>query len=202
MTEWDRMRAGALYNAGDPALCAARDRAKRLTWRDNQMDPADREGRAALLRELLGRIGEGSWIEQPFRCDYGANISLGSRVFVNYDCVFLDVADITVGDRVLIAPRVGLYTAGHPLDPAIRAAELEFGRPIVLEDDVWLGGGVMVLPGVTVGAGTVVAAGSVVNRDLPAGVLAAGNPCRVLRPLGGADRDRWRAQLQDRREGR
>ena len=201
MTERERMLAGELYNAGDPELCGARDRAKRLCWRYSQMDPTDWEGREALLRELLGHLGEDSWIEQPFHCDYGTQISLGDRVFINYDCIFLDVAPITIGDRVLIAPRVGLYTAGHPLVPEARAVDLEFGRPIVIEDGVWLGGGAVVLPGVTVGAGTVVAAGAVVTRDLPAGVLAAGNPCRVVRPLDEADRARWMAQVRADRAG-
>lgn len=194
MTEQERMVSGALYHPGDEALSAARERAKRLTWRYHQLDPTDWDGRTALLRELLGRLGEDSWIEPFFRCDYGVNISLGDGVFINYDCVFLDVAPITVGNRVLIAPQVGLYTAGHPLDPAVRASGLEFGRPITLEDDVWLGGHVTVCPGVTVGHGAVVAAGSVVTRDIPAGVVAAGNPCRVLRPLTEADRDSWEAQ--------
>ena len=196
MTEQERMLAGRLYNAGDPDLTAARDRAKRLCWRYNQMDPADYAGRTDLLRELLGQLGENSWIEQPFHCDYGAQISLGDQVFINYDCIFLDVAQITIGRRVLIAPRVGLYTAGHPTAPEARANDLEYGRPIVIQDDVWLGGNTVVLPGVTIGAGTVVAAGSVVTRDLPAGVLAAGNPCRVVRELSEADRARWMAQVQ------
>ena len=188
MTEWERMLAGALYNPGEPELAEARDRAKRLTWRYNQMDPADREGRTALLRELLGRLGEGSWIEPSFRCDYGANISLGDGVFVNYNCVFLDVAPITIGNRVLIAPQVGLYTAGHPLDPAQRAMGLERALPITLGDNVWLGGHVVVLQGVAIGSGSVIGAGSVVTRDIPPGVVAAGNPCRVLRPITEADR--------------
>ena len=191
MTQWERMGTGELYNAGDPELQNARDRAKRLTWRYNQIDPTDWDGRTELLRELLGRLGEDSWIEPPFRCDYGTQISIGDHFFANYDCIFLDVAPITIGDHVMLAPRVGLYTAGHPLDREVRDSGLEFGRPIVIGDGVWLGGNVVVLPGVTIGPGTVVAAGSVVTRDLPAGVVAAGNPCRVLRPVTQADSARW-----------
>lgn len=197
MTERDRMRAGLLYDPGDETLSAARDRAKRLTWRYNQLDPTDWAARAALLRELLGHPGQDSWIEPSFRCDYGTNISLGDGVFINYDCVFLDVAPITIGNRVLIAPQAGLYTAGHPIDPETRATGLEFGRPITLEDDVWLGGRVTVCPGVTIGAGSVVAAGSVVTRDIPAGVVAAGNPCKPLRPIAEADRAKWRQARRD-----
>ena len=202
MTEWERMVSGQLYNAGDEALCTARDRAKRLTWRYNQMDPTDWAGRTALLKELLGHLGEDSWIEPAFRCDYGSQISVGDQVFANYDCIFLDVAPITIGDRVLLGPRVGLYTAGHPLDRETRSEGLEFGRPITLEDEVWLGGNVVLLPGVTVGAGTVVAAGAVVTRDLPAGVLAGGNPCRVLRELTAADQALWQSRRREYWESR
>lgn len=197
MTQWERMGSGELYNAGDPALISARDRAKRLTWRYNQMDPTDRAGQAAILRELLGQVGEGCWIEPSFRCDYGRQIFIGDFFFANYDCIFLDVAPITIGNRVLFGPRVGLYTAGHPLDQEIRDTGLEYGRPIVIGDGVWLGGSVTVLPGVTIGAGTVVAAGSVVTRDLPPGVVAAGNPCRVLRPITPADTARWRRAAEE-----
>lgn len=199
MTQWERMGTGELYNAGDPELQNARDRAKRLTWRYNQIDPTDWDGRTELLRELLGRLGEDSWIEPPFRCDYGTQISIGDHFFANYDCIFLDVAPITIGDHVMLAPRVGLYTAGHPLDREVRDSGLEFGRPIVIGDGVWLGGNVVVLPGVTIGPGTVVAAGSVVTRDLPAGVVAAGNPCRVLRPVTQADSARWRRAAEEYR---
>ena len=120
MTEQERMLAGRLYHAGDPELFAARDRAKRLTWRYNQMDPTDCAGRTELLRELLGRLGENSWIEPSFRCDYGTQISIGEDFFANYDCVFLDVAPITIGDRVMLGPRVTISAASHPVDPELR----------------------------------------------------------------------------------
>lgn len=197
MTERDRMCAGLLYHPGDETLFAARERAKRLTWRYNQMDPTDWDGRTALLHELLGHLGKDSWIEPSFLCDYGSNITLGDGVFINYACVFLDVAPITIGNRVLIAPQAGLYTAGHPLDPEVRASGLEFGRPITLEDDVWLGGHVTVCPGVTVGRGSMIAAGSVVTRDIPDQVVAAGNPCQVLRPLTDRDRASWETRRRE-----
>ena len=196
MTERERMLSGQLYDAGDETLTAARGRAKRLTWRYHQLDPTDWESRTQILQELLGHLGEDSWIEPPFRCDYGTQISIGDHFFANYDCIFLDVAPITIGNRVMFGPRVCLYTAGHPLDAATRNTGLEFGKPIAIGDDVWLGGNVVVLPGVTIGAGTVVAAGSVVRRDLPPHVLAAGNPCQVLRSITEADRLKWEAQKE------
>lgn len=196
MTERERMLSGQLYDAGGETLTAARGRAKRLTWRYHQLDPTDWDSRTQILQELLGHLGEDSWIEPPFRCDYGTQISIGDHFFANYDCIFLDVAPITIGNQVMFGPRVCLYTAGHPLDAATRNTGLEFGKPIAIGDDVWLGGNVVVLPGVTIGAGTVVAAGSVVRRDLPPHVLAAGNPCQVLRPITEADRLKWEAQKE------
>ena len=196
MTERERMLSGQLYDAGDETLTAARGRAKRLTWRYHQLDPTAWDSRTQILQELLGHLGADSWIEPPFRCDYGTQISIGAHFFANYDCIFLDVAPITIGNRVMFGPRVCLYTAGHPLDAATRNTGLEFGKPIAIGDDVWLGGNVVVLPGVTIGAGTVVAAGSVVRRDLPPHVLAAGNPCQVLRPITEADRLKWEAQKE------
>lgn len=196
MTERERMLSGQLYDAGDETLTAARGRAKRLTWRYHQLDPTDWDSRTQILQELLGHLGEDSWIEPPFRCDYGTQISIGDHFFANYDCIFLDVAPITIGNRVMFGPRVCLYTAGHPLDAATRNTGLEFGKPIAIGDDVWLGGNVVVLPGVTIGAGTVVAAGSVVRRDLPPHVMAAGNPCQVLRSITEADRLKWEAQKE------
>ena len=196
MTERERMLSGQLYDAGDETLTAARGRAKRLTWRYHQLDPTDWDSRTQILQELLGHLGEDSWIEPPFRCDYGTQISIGDHFFANYDCIFLDVAPITIGKRGMFGPRVCLYTAGHPLDAATRNTGLEFGKPIAIGDDVWLGGNVVVLPGVTIGAGTVVAAGSVVRRDLPPHVLAAGNPCQMLRPITEADRLKWEAQKE------
>lgn len=195
MTELERMLSGKLYNAMDETLSAARDRAKKLTWRYNQMDPTDSPGRTALLGELLGHLGENS---QPgFRCDYGAHITVGCQVFINYDCVFLDVAPISIGDRVLIGPRTGLYTAGHPIAPEVRNTGLEYGLPITLEDSVWLGGSVTVCPGVTIGRNSIIAAGSVVTKDIPPNVIAAGTPCRVLRPITDDDRAKWDAQHRE-----
>lgn len=182
-TEREKMLAGELYLASDPELSAARVRARRLWQRYNALDPADAPALRALLDELLGAVGPGAVIEPPFYCDYGAQISLGAGVFVNFDCSFLDCAAITIGAESQLGPSVQLYTATHPLDPAIRAAGPEQALPITIGTRAWLGGGTIVLPGVSIGDETVVGAGSVVTRSLPPRVVAAGNPCRVLRPL-------------------
>jgi maltose O-acetyltransferase len=169
------MLAGELYDAGDPELVAERERCERLLRAFNA------EGDQSLLAELLGGIGANSYVRAPFFCDYGWNITIGAGSFVNFNCVMLDVVPITIGDRVQIASAVQLLAADHPRDVATRASGLENGRPITLEDDVWIGAGALILPGVTVGRGSVLGAGSVATRDIPPGVMAAGNPCRVIR---------------------
>jgi maltose O-acetyltransferase len=183
-----RMLAGELYHADDPTLQAELTWAAAQAERYNATSYDDHDGRAVLLRELLGSVGEGVVIRPPFRCDYGWNIHLGAGTFVNYDAVMLDVARIEVGAACQLATRVQLLTATHPLDPGPRRAGWESGEPITIGDNVWLGGGVVVCPGVTVGDDTVVGAGAVVTRDLPAGVLAAGVPARVVRAIGPEDR--------------
>ena len=183
-----RMLAGELYLADDPALQAGQARAQALLERYNATRHAEQDVRDALLRELLGEVGEGVVVKPPFRCDYGAYISIGARTFVNYDCVMLDVAPIRIGAACQLATRVQLLTATHPVDPGPRRAGWESAEPITLGDNVWLAGGAIVCPGVTVGEDTVVGAGAVVTRDLPAGVVAAGVPARVLREIGEQDR--------------
>lgn len=180
VSELEKMLSGELYDARDLALEAARLRARRMTSRLNNLDPADQEERTALLAELLGGLGVGSWVESPFFCDYGTQITLGSRVFVNMGCVFLDAAAIELGDDVQLGPMVQLLTSDHPRDAAQRAGGLEMARPITIGSRSWLGGGVIVLPGVEIGSDVIVGAGSVVTKSLPSGVTAAGNPCRPL----------------------
>lgn len=198
MTEREKMVTGELYSPADPELRRMFRRAKELTRLYNETGPDDSDARQAYLRDLLGAMGEDVYIEPPFRCDYGENITVGDRFYANYDCIIIDVCPVTIGRRVLLGPRVCLCTATHPLDAGTRAGGLELGRPITIGDDVWLGGQVFVNPGVTIGNGAVVGSGSVVTRDIPAGVVAAGNPCRVLRPLTEADRQaRRRAGLED-----
>jgi maltose O-acetyltransferase len=183
-----RMLAGELYLADDPLLVDERLRAQALLARFNATGPHQQGERDDLLRELLGSVGDGVVIEPTFRCDYGSNIDLGAGTFVNYDAIMLDVAPITIGAACQLATRVQLLTATHPIDPVVRRAGWESGAPITLGDNVWLGGGVIVCPGVTIGDDTVVGAGAVVTRDLPAGVVAVGSPARVLREIGPADR--------------
>jgi maltose O-acetyltransferase len=182
-TEREKMVRGDLYLASDPQLVAERTRARRLWARFNASDPGDVANRVALMRELLGACGTDSWIEPPFYCDYGTQVTLGAGVFVNFGGVFLDPGPITIGDGAQLGPNVQLLTADHPRDAATRAAGPELGRAISIGARCWLGGGVIVCPGVTIGPETIVGAGSVVVRDLPGGVVAAGNPCRVVRQL-------------------
>ncbi|MGQ7790952.1 sugar O-acetyltransferase [Faunimonas sp. B44] len=182
-SEKEKMLAGALYDATDPELQADMERAQLLLRELNALDMADRHRHAALLSALFGRIGAGTVVKTPFRCDYGANIAFGEGGFVNYGCIFLDCARIAIGDRVQIAPAVQIYTATHPLDAATRASGLESALPVTIGDDVWIGGGAIVLPGVTIGDRAVIGAGAVVTCDVPADSLAAGNPARVLRAI-------------------
>ncbi len=182
-TMYARMLAGELYIADDPQMQADSDRAHRLTHQINTMDPTDLTGRRALLAELLGAFGEGSEIRPPLHCDYGYQTSIGARCFANWGLILLDVATITLGDDVQLGPNVQLLTATHPLEPGPRRDKWEAAEPITIGDNVWLGGGVIVCPGVTIGADTVVGAGSTVTRDLPAGVLAVGSPARLVRTL-------------------
>jgi maltose O-acetyltransferase len=184
-TEREKMLRGDLYLASDPELVAARVRARRLWAEQNRSDPEDATLRARVMRELLGAVGERASIEPPFYCDYGSNVFLGDGVFVNFGAVFLDPARIVVGAEAQLGPLVQLLTADHPRDAAARAAGPELARPITIGSRAWLGGGVVVCPGVSIGEETVVGAGSVVVRDLPARVVAAGNPCRVIRPVDG-----------------
>jgi len=180
VNEREKMVLGELYDASDPELVAARLRARRLTQQFSALDPADRDARTLFLRELLGDIGAGSWVEAPFYCDYGTQIRIGARVFVNMGCIFLDAAPITLGDDVQLGPGVQLLTSDHPRDAAERAGGLESALPISIGERAWLGGATIVLPGVEIGRGTVIGAGSVVTKSVEPGVVAVGNPCRVI----------------------
>ena len=184
----DRMLRGELYIAADPVLAAGHARAQELLDRYNATRHGEQGERDVLLRSLLGAVGDGVVVKPAFRCDYGTPITIGDGTFVNYDCVMLDVAPITVGAACQIATRVQLLTATHPIDPGARRVGWEYGRPITLGDNVWLGGGVIVCPGVTIGDDTVVGAGAVVTRDLPAGVVATGVAARALRSIDERDR--------------
>lgn len=192
MTEKERMLAGKLYQANDPELFAEDMRKWKLVHRLNQT--TDAEEVRALFRELLGSIGENFWIQPPFYCDYGSNIHIGDHFYANYDCVILDPGTVTIGEHVFLAPRVCIFTATHPIDAGVRNRELEYAKPVKIGSSVWIGGNTVVNPGVTIGDDVVIGSGSVVTKDIPSHVIAAGNPCRVLRPITGEDRRFWQAQ--------
>ena len=181
-TEREKMLAGALYDPLDPDLVRARERARDLCWSLNATRDADAEERRRILRELFGEGGESAWMQPPFYCDYGSNILLGKRVFFNFNCVVLDVAHVRIGEHTMFGPSVQIYTATHPMNAAERRTR-EFARPITIGSDVWVGGAAVICPGVTIGSRSVIGAGSVVTRDVPEGVFAAGNPCRVIREI-------------------
>ncbi len=179
------MLAGQPYDPLDPELVAARTRARELCTALNASRETDETERRRILCALFGAGGDSVWMQPPFYCDYGSNIELGERVFFNFNCVVLDVCRVRIGSFTLFGPAVQIYSATHPLDAARRRRE-ESGKPIDIGEDVWVGGGAIILPGVRIGDGAVIGAGSVVTRDVPAGVLAARNPCRVVRPLDPA----------------
>lgn len=183
MTEREKMLAGELYVATDPELVRARDGARRATRRFAELDPADVEPRAAILRELLGSFGPGAYVEPPLFVDYGAHLHLGARAYLNTGCVLLDCARIDIGDDAFLGPGVHVYTATHPLDPEERARGPELARPVRIGAKAWIGGAVVIVPGVSIGEGATIGAGSVVTRDVPPRCVAAGNPCRVIRTL-------------------
>lgn len=182
-SEREKMLAGELYRAADPELAEARLRARLLTQRYNQTLPNEHDLRADLLRQLFGAVGPSAGIEPPFHCDYGSYTFIGVNFFMNFGGVILDCNTVHIGDNVQCGPYVQLLTAYHPVEPAARIQGPELAASIVIGDNVWLGGGVIVCPGVTIGANTTIGAGSVVTRDVPADVVAAGNPCRVIRSL-------------------
>ncbi len=182
MTERQKMLAGELYDPLDPDLVAGRERARDLCWTLNATRDVDASERRRILKDLFAKGGDSVWMQPPFYCDYGSNIELGERVFFNFNCVVLDVCLVRIGAFTLFGPAVQIYTATHPLDAAQRRRE-EFGKPIEIGSDVWVGGGAIILPGVKIGSRAVIGAGSVVTRDIPDDAFAAGNPCRILREL-------------------
>jgi maltose O-acetyltransferase len=181
-SEREKMLAGQLYDPLDPELVRARERARNLCQDLNATREADQDLRRRLLTELFGAGGDSVWMQPPFFCDYGSNIFLGQKCFFNFNCVVLDVCEVRIGDFTLFGPAVQLYTATHPMNAELRRKQ-EFGRPVEIGSDVWVGGGAIICPGVKVGSRSVIGAGSVVTRDIPPGVFAAGNPCRVIREI-------------------
>lgn len=190
-TEKQKAKAGKLYDANyDKELIAERDVCKERCYEYNQLRPSQKKEREMLIRNLFGQTGEHFLIEQPFYCDYGYNICIGENFYANVNCVILDGAQVIFGDNVFIAPNCGFYTAGHPLDVQQRNIGLEYAYPIRVGNNVWIGAGVTVLPGVTIGNNCVIGAGSVVTKDIPDGVLAVGNPCRIIRKIAEDETDK------------
>jgi maltose O-acetyltransferase len=180
-TEKQKMLAGELYLANDPELAVEHLRASQLLQHYQATEASDHQTRAQMLRELLGGVGQNPQVVPPFYCDYGSNIFVGDRFYMNYGGVILDCNTVHIGNDVLCAPYVQIYTATHPTDPAVRLTGKELALPIRIGNNVWIGGGAIIGPGVTIGDNTTIGAGSVVVKDIPANVIAVGNPCRVLR---------------------
>ena len=187
-TEREKMLAGELYDALDPELVADRHRIRDLCQKLNAASDADEELRRKICRQIFGKGGDTVWMQPPFYCDYGSNIELGERVFFNFNCIVLDVCRVRIGDYTLFGPGVQVLTPMHPLNASLRRKE-EYGKPIDIGSDVWVGAGALILPGVTIGSRAVIGAGSVVTRDVPAGMFAAGNPCRFIREISANERE-------------
>jgi maltose O-acetyltransferase len=184
MTEKEKSILGILYNANyDEELIKERDVAKQNVYEYNKLNPLEKEIRKKIIKNLFGRIGENFLIEQPFYCDYGYNIEIGENFYSNHNLVILDAAKVVIGNNVFIAPNVGMYTAGHPIDVKQRNEGLEYAKSIKIGNNVWIGGNCVILPGVSIGDNTVVGAGSVVVKNLPENVIAVGNPCRVIKNI-------------------
>ena len=181
-SEREKMLAGEMYDPFDPDLVAGRERARDLCQALNATRESESDARRRILRDLFGRGGDTAWIQPPFFCDYGTNIELGERIFFNFNCVVLDVCRVRIGDYTLFGPGVQILAPLHPMN-AQRRRQVEYGKPIDIGDDVWVGGGALILAGVRIGSRAVIGAGSVVTRDIPDGVFAAGNPCRVIRDI-------------------
>lgn len=182
-TEKQKMLAGELYRGYDPELVAERQNARRLTRLYNSTTEQETQRRVQILRELFGTVGSSIDIEPPFYCDYGYNIHAGDGFYMNFGCVILDCCPVHIGNNVLCAPSVQIYTATHPTDPEVRLSGQEFAAPVRIGNNVWIGGGAIICPGVTIGDHSTIAAGSVVVKDIPARVVAGGNPCRIIRQL-------------------
>ena len=182
-SEKEKMLAGELYNAVDTELSKDRLKARLLIKRLNDTREDEVEERSKILNDLIPNAGEGLWLQPPFFCDYGYNITVGEKVFFNFNCIVLDVAPVTIGSRTMFGPNVQIYTATHPIDFKERASGLEFAKPISIGEDVWIGGSAVICPGVSIGNRSIIGAGSVVTKDIPTDVIAAGNPCKIIRHL-------------------
>lgn len=196
MTEKEKMIAGKPYMASDKELQRARLEAQRLCYRYNQIDPKNYKERKALIRGLFANTDSLFCVEQPFYCDYGFNISIGNNFFSNYHLTILDCANVTIGDNVMFGPNVAIYTAGHPIHADTRNTGLEYAFPVKIGNNVWIGGNTVINPNVTIGDNTVIGSGSVVTKDIPANVIAVGNPCKILREITEEDKKYYYKNLE------
>ena len=191
MTEKERMLDGKLYLANDKELNKLRDQARDLLDQFNKTSFKDDNQRTILIKKLVGSMGKDVVVNKPFYCDYGKNIHIGDHFYANYDCIILDVNRVTIGNHVFFGPRVSIYTAGHPIDKDVRNTELEYGKEVIIGNDVWIGGNVVINPGVTIGDNVIIGSGSVVTKNIESGVIAAGNPCKVIRKMIEKDQIYW-----------
>ena len=181
------MLAGQLYDATDPVLSDERQKARLIFQLINQMNEEQKVERNKLFYKLFGKAGDELWIEPPFYCDYGYNIKVGEKVFMNFNCCILDVCDVTMGNNVLLGPNVQIYTATHPMDAETRSEWLEYAKPVYIGNDVWIGGGAIINPGVTIGNGVVIGSGAVVTKDVPDNVFIGGNPAKIIKNINNRD---------------
>lgn len=188
MNQKERMLSGLPYKAWLDGLRKEREQCKKKVYELNILKPEERDKIPELLKDLFGKTGDEIWIEPPFHCDYGWNIEVGENFFANYNLTVLDVGKVIIGDNAQIAPNVSIYTAGHPIHPDSRNSGYEYGIPITIGDNVWIGGNAVILPGVTIGNNVVIGAGSVVSADIPDNMIAVGNPCRIIREITEEDR--------------
>lgn len=192
MNERELMIAGELYNSSDAELVQMRMKAKQWTYLYNEVIPVDQgQERSKLLNSMIDCPTQDAYIEVPVRMDYASNLHIGSHFYANYDCIFLDVAPIRIGNQVMLGPRVSLYTAGHPIDADVRNEQLEYGHQITIGNNVWIGGNTVVCPGVKIGNNVVIGAGSIVTKDIPDNTVAAGNPARTIRKITNEDKIYW-----------
>lgn len=198
MTEWEKMLAGQMYNDFDDDLFQRRIKAKKLFKAYNKTEDEEQEKRREILSALLKHTGSNLWIEPEFRCEFGENISMGSHVYINFGCIILDCAQVTIGDHALFGPNIGIYPLKHAIDAEERMYGGCISQPVHIGQRVWLGGDVKIFSGVSVGNDSIVGAGSIVTRDIPSGVIAGGNPCRVIRKITAADKTDYLKHLNNR----
>ncbi len=185
--EWNKMLNGEVYEATHPEMLSRLMATRKILWEFNHLCPDNTESMTKIIRSLLGRCGKLIHINQPFRCDYGCNIEVGENFFANFNLTILDEARVTIGNNAFIGPNVSIYTACHPIEPSERNTGVEWAEPVVIGDNVWIGGSVTILPGVTIGSNCVIGAGAVVTHDIPDGVVAAGNPARIIKSINQLD---------------